>query len=266
MQISAAKNSMSVNLDARAPARFVVGATTLYAQLESVLRHRILGGEWAYGESMPSIEELCAQYGVARTTVRQALQLIADEGLILSQRGRRASVIWTGDQNQAAPLYSSGFTGLNSDVPNYEVRVLSRKQVDVLPSSRWKIGRDEGPYMHIRKVDRDGEQPYGLSSVYLAKDLFKRFPPGADSKAKLAQLALKYAKPALNLARERLTVEPADYDSATALNCPMSAPVVRVLRVFCDSTDRVAYYGISVYRGDRFRLERDMTEYLQVRT
>ena len=256
---------MSATPDATQPARFVVGATTLYAQLASVLRHRILGGEWAYGESMPSLEELCAQYGVARTTVRQALQLVADEGLILSQRGRRTSVIWNEDRNQAAPLYSSGFTGIDSDVPSYVVRVLSRTPVDVLPSSRWKIGRDEGPYMHIRKIDQDGEQPYGLSSVYVAQDLYKRFPRGADSKAKLAQLALKYAKPALNLARERLTVEPADFDSATALNCPMSAPVVRVLRVFCDSTDRVAYYGISVYRGDRFRLERDMTEYLNLR-
>lgn len=246
--------------------RFVVGTTTLYGQLASVLRHRILGGEWARGDSLPSIEELCAQYGVARTTVRQALQELAHEGLISSQRGKRTSVIWAREQDQAAPLYFSGFTGIGSDAPNYVIRVLSRTRVDSLPPSRWEIGRDEGPYMHIRKLDQDGDRPYGLSSVYLANDLYERFPRGAEDKAKLAQLALRYSNPALNLARERLTVEPADFDSATALDCPMAAPVVRVLRVFCDSTDRVAYYGISIYRGDRFRLERDMTEYLQVRT
>lgn len=261
----ASASSMPTALDPKQSVRFTVGATTLYAQLASVLRHRILGGEWAYGQSMPSIEELCAQYGVARTTVRQALQAMADEGLISSQRGRRTAVIWTAERDPAAPLYFSGFTGIGSDVPNYTVRVLSRTPVDALPAGRWDIGRDEGPYLHIRKLDQDGEQPYGVSSVYLLEDLHARFPQGADGKAKLAQLALTYAKPALNLARERLSVEPADFDSATALDCPMAAPVVRVIRVFCDTTERVAYYGISVYRGDRFRLERDVTEHLQVR-
>lgn len=257
---------MLTALDPKQSPRFVVGATAFYAQLASVLRHLILSGKWTHGESLPSIEELCAQYGLARTTVRQALQVLADEGLISSQRGRRTSVIWAGEQDQAAPLYFSGFTGIDSDVPNYVVRILSRTRVDALPPSRWEIGQDKGPYMHIRKLDQDGERPYGLSSVYLAHDLYERFPRGAEDKAKLAQLVLRYSDPALSLARERLTVEPADFDSAKALDCPMAAPVVRVLRVFCDTEDRVAYYGISIYRGDRFRLERDMSEYLQVRT
>ena len=53
--------------------RFVAGATTLYAQLASVLRNRILSGEWRLDDTLPSIDELCAHYQLGRITVRQAL-------------------------------------------------------------------------------------------------------------------------------------------------------------------------------------------------
>lgn len=244
------------------PARFVPGATALYAQLASVLRSRVLSGEWATGEPIPSIDDLCTSYGLGRITVRQALQILADEGLVSSQRGRRTFVTYTPENGGAAPLFSS-IASIEKRVPNYGIRVLSRQRGKQLPPGRWNTGREEGPYVHIRKVDQEGNQPYALSSIYVAEDVYKRFPKGAEATAKLAQLALKYARPALAAARERLTVEPADFDAANALDYPMAAPVARAERVFCDANDRVIYYGVTLYRGDRFGLERDMTAYLR---
>lgn len=249
---------------APAHARFVSGATALYAQLASVLRSRVLAGEWAEGEAIPSIDELCATYGLGRITVRQALQILADEELVASQRGRRTYVTYSPDESNAKPLFSS-IAAVDQRVPNYTIRILSRTRVKDLPAGRWQIGKDQGPYMFFRKIDQDGDQPYGLSSVYLAEDVYKRFPKGAENTAKLAQLALKHASPKLVSARERLTVLPADYEVSNALGYPMAAPMARAERVFCDANDRVIYYGVSNYRGDRFGLERDMTEYLRVK-
>jgi GntR family transcriptional regulator len=247
---------------AQAHPRFVSGATALYAQLASVLRSRVLSGEWAAGESIPSIDDLCATYGLGRITVRQALQILADEDLVASQRGRRTYVTYAPEDAHAKPLFSS-IAGVDQHTPNYTIRILARTRAKELPAGRWQIGKDQGPYMHFRKIDQDGEQPYGLSSVYVAEDVYKRFPKGAENSAKLAQLALKYADPKLVSARERLTVQPADYEVSNALGYPMAAPIARAERVFCDTNDRVIYYGVSNYRGDRFGLERDMTEYLR---
>ncbi|CAM3503885.1 GntR family transcriptional regulator [Polaromonas hydrogenivorans] len=243
-------------------AKFIAGATTLYAQLASVLRSRILNGEWRSGENIPSIDELCSQYRLGRITVRQALQILSGEGLLSSQRGRRTFVTYSAGNQGGMPIFSS-LASVETKVPNYSIRILSRSKVADLPVSRWAIGRDEGPYMHIRKVDHEGEQPYGLSSIYLVEDVYKRFPRNAESRSKLAQLVLQFSKPALATARERLTVEPADYEAAGHLAYPMAAPVARVERVFCDTAGRVLYYGTTIYRGDRFCLERDLTEYLR---
>lgn len=247
------------------PPQFTVGATTLYAQLASLLRSRIHSGEWANEEAIPSLQELSELYGLGRVTVRQALQILAGEGLISSQRGRRTFVTYApqdaGGAGMDGPVVSYT-TSIEQRRPDFNVVLLSRDRVASLPRGRWLVGRDEGPYIHIRKLDRDGEQVYGLASVHVAEDLYKRFPKGAEGKQKLAQLVRKYAQP-LSEARERVTVVPTDFEAASALDYPMAAPAARAERVVCDDSGRVVYLAVSIYRGDRFGLERDLLDFFR---
>lgn len=61
-------------------------ALPLWAQLASALRTGIQAG--AFTERFPTEAELVEHYDVSRHTVREALRRLADEGLIVSQRGR----------------------------------------------------------------------------------------------------------------------------------------------------------------------------------
>ena len=63
--------------------------TPLYQQLANILRSRITGGEWAKGEPLPSGSYLQQEHGVSRVTVRKAVQVLRDEGLVITipQRG-----------------------------------------------------------------------------------------------------------------------------------------------------------------------------------
>jgi len=246
----------------RATPKFVVGATTLYAQLASVLRSRIMSGEWAPEADIPSIDELCAQYGLGRITVRQALQILAGEGLVSSQRGRRTYVTWAPAHDEAAPLFPS-LAAVDAQAPDYTIRVLSRTRVAELPATRWAVGESVGPYMMLRKVDCTGETPYACSGLYIAEDVYKRFPKGAEGHSKLLRLVVKYARKKVTQARERVRVAAADYDEAAALGCEMATPVARVERVFCDSDGRVLYLGYSTYLGDRYGMERSLDSYLE---
>ena len=60
----------------------------LYHQLYEILRGSILSGHWQPGDMLPPESELIAQYEVSRTTVRQVLDMLVNEGLIYRQRGR----------------------------------------------------------------------------------------------------------------------------------------------------------------------------------
>jgi GntR family transcriptional regulator len=58
------------------------GGVPPYQQLAEILRDQIASGELAAGQPIPSIAHLQQTYGLARTTVRKAVKILADEGLV----------------------------------------------------------------------------------------------------------------------------------------------------------------------------------------
>lgn len=66
--------------------------TRLHERVAARLRERILGGQYPVGASLPSESELCAEFGVSRGPVRQALAALRDDGLITLTQGRPAAV------------------------------------------------------------------------------------------------------------------------------------------------------------------------------
>src|SRR5689334_9257586 len=56
------------------------------------LKAMIVSGEVATGESLPSERELMARFGVGRPAIREAMQTLANLGLVTISHGERARV------------------------------------------------------------------------------------------------------------------------------------------------------------------------------
>ena len=54
----------------------------LHIQLKQALKDQILGGSWKAGDLVPGEPDLCREFRVSRTTVRQALAGLAYEGIV----------------------------------------------------------------------------------------------------------------------------------------------------------------------------------------
>ncbi|HVK21845.1 MAG TPA: GntR family transcriptional regulator [Actinokineospora sp.] len=63
-----------------------------YRQVADDLRARIVSGEYPSGSLIPSERELVEEFGISRPTVRNALDLLRNEGVILVEHGRGAFV------------------------------------------------------------------------------------------------------------------------------------------------------------------------------
>ena len=63
--------------------------TPLYVQLAAILREQITAGELAPDAPLPSESYLQQEHGVSRVTVRKAVEVLRNEGLVytLPQRG-----------------------------------------------------------------------------------------------------------------------------------------------------------------------------------
>lgn len=68
-------------IDRRSPIPF-------YFQLTGYLTREIELGHWKVGERLPSEPTMCEQFGVSRTTVRQALHALEARGLVRREKGR----------------------------------------------------------------------------------------------------------------------------------------------------------------------------------
>src|ERR1035438_4061432 len=60
----------------------------VYRQIADHLRDAIARSRLAEGEQLPSEAQLMEHYGVARMTIRNALQILLDEGLVTAEHGR----------------------------------------------------------------------------------------------------------------------------------------------------------------------------------
>lgn len=59
-----------------------------FRQIAADLREKIVSGEFAPGTKLPSEHELVETYGVSRPTVREAVDVLRGEGLVVSEHGR----------------------------------------------------------------------------------------------------------------------------------------------------------------------------------
>ncbi|MEU4618986.1 FadR/GntR family transcriptional regulator [Actinoplanes sp. NPDC023801] len=81
-----------------------------YQQLADELRAEITSGRLQPGERLPPEPELCVKIGVSRSTVREALRLLASQHLIVTTRGvTGGSFVAHPDAEQLADGLSTGF-------------------------------------------------------------------------------------------------------------------------------------------------------------
>ncbi|MDQ0470368.1 FadR/GntR family transcriptional regulator [Labrys wisconsinensis] len=74
------------------------------ADIARSLRRRIEAGEWADGRRVPPERDLAADFGVARNTVRRAMQLLEEDGAVSREVGRGTFVRPDGAPSLAAAV------------------------------------------------------------------------------------------------------------------------------------------------------------------
>lgn len=71
----------------------------LYVQVANTLRDEIVSGVYPIGSLLPTEDSLCERFSVSRYTVREALRLLREDGLVASRRGAGTAVIPPSNQS-----------------------------------------------------------------------------------------------------------------------------------------------------------------------
>jgi GntR family transcriptional regulator len=228
----------------------------LYEHVATLLKKRIDGGQWVRGERLPSIEALAQNFNVAVITVRRALTMLEEKGLIDRHQGRGTFV--TADNSDKRWLtLESNWDALIQMWGRSKPRALKIHDSVAMPVLRPEDGTPALSYRHMRRVHSADSVPYAVSDLYVDRRLYALCPERFDREMVIVVL---HSLPEVTIEsmRQCLTIETADIDVASHLEIPVGAPVGIVRRVIRDQAGTVIYVGEATYRGDLVKLEREL--------
>jgi len=227
-----------------------------YAQLSALLRRRIERGVWPPGGQLPTLEDLTAEFGVARVTVRQAINLLARDGLVSAQRGRGTFV--TGRPPPRGGLRLATTLATLADMyRDDEPKVTLVDEAAAVPRLLPEDGTPAARYHFMRRVHSHHGAVYCVISIYLDERVFRKAPTRFRRHTVIPVL-LELPGVKIAQAWQTLSIGTADVDVARLIGMPVNAPVAEVRRVCRDAAGTVIYLGEVTYRGDYIHLEMDL--------
>lgn len=230
-----------------------LSAVPLYIQVAALLRRRIENGHWTTGQKISTIEELQDEFGVARVTVRQAVELLEKDGLVRRQQGRGTFVAADLEDTRWLKLdtsWSSLIGTIKHNIPKFISVGASLHEPRLGPEE----GRAASKYVSLKSVQFRGNRAYSVVSVQLAAEIYERDP---DAFRRHAALPVVAGMKSVDIAsaHQTLVIGSADPEIARLLKMPLNSPTAEARCVVIDRAGTAIYVADIVYRGDCIKLE-----------
>jgi GntR family transcriptional regulator len=239
-----------------------------YQQLAAILRRKIRTGELAPGAQLPTETELADTYRAGRGTVRLALGVLRNEGLIQSERGRGSFVRDLRPIHYDAVRFGSRTERLQSGTDTFTTMVERQGITDTHQSVTCDVldpddeiaallALDEGQQVLARRrimwtddsPSMTGDSYYPLVFVRDTRLMDPAdIPEGTDQELEDAgHVAARY--------HDQITIRMPTPEETATLEIPPGIPVARVVRTSYEANGTPCEVYIQILPGDRYILD-----------
>jgi GntR family transcriptional regulator len=232
------------------PLHLMDGVVPKHQQLRNILTE-LVTTHLRPGDMLPSERQLCADYGVSRITVREALGQLVSEGLLVRTQGKGTFVAHRPARSR---LHIASFhedmrrMGLE---PATVVLSAARVVPPATTAARLRLS-PQGPAYHIRRLRLADRVPMSVDDAWYSAELL----PGLDQRDLQASLydtlARHYGRP-IDHAEQTVSAGLAGEEIGRLLGIPGSGPVLEFDRVAYSRGDAIEHTR-SWYRADRYEL------------
>lgn len=223
----------------------------LYVQIRETLRQQIKNGQLEPGQKLPAEDELAAQFGVSRMTVRQGISDLIDEGVLYRRRGVGTFVAQfhiERDHNKLTNFLetaqAAGFTA--------EVRLLNREVVPARMTVAKALALQESePVIRIQTLRLANGVPITVYDEYVPYRLYPQLLQ-EDLRSRPAWQILESHGYTIKRAVQRVEARLADADTASLLEIDENAPILYKHRVIMSEAGAPVELILCYNRGDSY--------------
>lgn len=225
--------------------------TPLYFQIEMDLRKKIVDGGFKPGHLLPSERELVRSYNVSRLTVREAINRLVGQGLVVKKQGKGTFVAEQSADHMVGPLNSSSEVFL---LKNYRVKTIVIKSKKKLASKEigkhLQLSDTGGEIFYLERVRFANEIPVAHITCYLPYKYVADIETFDFSEATLYRTLEDYYRLELFEAYEVIEATGANRRIAELLDLTAGAPVLMNQRTTYLKDETVIEFEKVLYRSD----------------
>jgi GntR family transcriptional regulator len=235
-----------------------------YHRIYLVLREQLHEGRFADG--VPGELALMQQFGVARVTVRRALEQLADEGLIAREPGRGTRAILPDERRATAAANGPMRTHLTGLLENL-VSMGLRTSVKVLDVATVTASEAVAQALHVAagdpvqkaiRIRSTREGPLSHITTYVPADVARKFGRRELSRKPIL-LLLEEAGVKVGRAVQTISARLADAEVAGHLDISVGSALLAVRRLIYDEDERPVQWLHGLYRPDRYEYEMQLS-------
>lgn len=215
-----------------------------YLKTYRSIKEKILSGQYPSGTMLPTEMELCALYGVGRSTLRRALAMLADDGFVKAQQGQGTTVAFSTQNYASSDPVSKRINAFHlvctlEGPLDYTTSPLSVDTLFAPPHIAEKMGLPAGTEVfRVQRINYVNGRSYGYLVNYvnpaLAPDLDK-----GDIGPHITEYLVRHYGIKRTRTEGRFRIIPADFAQSRFLGVEMGTP--------CFMHVRTGYVNDSVY-------------------
>lgn len=224
--------------------------TPLHKQAEFYLRKLIEQEEFRDGKLLPNEIELSEQLKMSRNTLRQAINTLVNEGLIIRKRGVGTRVAEKNIYSEATNWlsFSQEMKVLGVEIENFELHI-SRQIPSDEARSFFSI-TENTKVLRIERLRGKINFPF----VYFISEFNPEIPltGGENFNRPLYEILRNDYNIVVKTSREEISAAPANNFIASKLEIETGAPILIRKRAVSDINGKPIEYNIGWYRADSF--------------
>lgn len=228
----------------------------LYFQLKEIIIHEIKSGKYQKDEIIPTEKALMEMFKISRTTVRQAMTELVQEGWLYRIKSKGTFVTYPKTNHNFIQTLDSFNEQMERIGASHKTEVIQLETIKAPEAIAEGMKIEEGePVIYLYRRRFANDEPVILQNAYLNYEKCQFLLQKDFTKDYLYKCLAETEQTRITHVTRIVEVDEATEEEAQLLEMKVGKPMQSFITTGCNMFGDIIEYSLAKYRGDKSRFE-----------